>query len=135
MIERVDHNDQIIAIVIRADYSAGGIQFFTPNRFSQQLGYMSRPKGYKIAPHIHNKVKREVVYTQEVLIVRDGKVKVNLYSQGKDFLESKVLEKGDVILLASGGHSLEMLEDTEIFEVKQGPYAGDNDKTRFDSKK
>ena len=24
-----------------------------------------------------------------------------------------------------------MLEDSEIIEVKQGPYTGDNDKTRF----
>jgi len=36
-----------------------------------------------------------------------------------------------VILLASGGHGFEVLEDLEMIEVKQGPYAGDADKTRF----
>jgi len=36
-----------------------------------------------------------------------------------------------VILLAFGGHGFEMLAPTEMIEVKQGPYAGDADKTRF----
>jgi hypothetical protein len=49
------------------------------------------------------------------------------------YLESRILSAGDVILLAFGGHGFEMLEPTEIIEVKQGPYAGDQDKTRFES--
>ena len=46
-------------------------------------------------------------------------------------MESYVLEQGDVILLASGGHGFQVLEDLEMYEIKQGPYAGENDKTRF----
>ena len=30
-----------------------------------------------------------------------------------------------------GGHGFEVLEELEMIEVKQGPYAGDRDKTRF----
>lgn len=37
-----------------------------------------------------------------------------------------------VILLASGGHGFEMMEASEIIEVKQGPYVGEIDKVRFD---
>ena len=44
-----------------------GIKFFTPNDFSQQLGYMKRDKGYEIMPHVHNPVKRNVYITKEVL--------------------------------------------------------------------
>jgi hypothetical protein len=33
--------------------------------------------------------------------------------------------------LASGGHGFEALEELEMVEVKQGPYVGDKDKTRF----
>lgn len=132
MIENIEHEGEIIAIVVRADYSTEGIQFVTPENFSQQLAYMNRPAGYKIAPHIHNKVKREVFYTQEVLFVRRGRIKISLFSQDQIYLESRVLEKGDVILLAAGGHGLEMIEDTEIIEVKQGPYLLGKDKTRFD---
>lgn len=31
------------------------------------------------------------------------------------------------------GHGFEILEETEMIEVKQGPYAGEQDKTRFDA--
>jgi hypothetical protein len=37
-----------------------------------------------------------------------------------------------VILLALGGHGFQVIESVEIIEVKQGPYAGDKDKTRFE---
>ena len=108
-----------------------GIEFFTPNDFSQQLAYMNRPAGYKIAPHVHNKVQREVFYTQEVLFIKKGKVKIDFYDNDKNRIETRILETGDVIMLASGGHGFEMLEPTEMIEVKQGPYAGEDDKTRF----
>ena len=132
MIENIVYHKDIIAIIIRSDYSKNGIHFFTPENFSQQLAYMSRPCGYKISPHLHNEVRREVFRTQEVLFIRSGKVKINLYSNQKKLISFKVLEQGDVILLASGGHELEFLEESQIIEVKQGPYTGDQDKTRFD---
>ena len=40
MIEKIIHKNIIIAIIIRNDYKKDGIEFFTPNNFSQQLGYM-----------------------------------------------------------------------------------------------
>ena len=93
---------------------------------------MKHATGKRIDPHVHNMVSRQVLYTQEALFIRKGKVKVNLYSSTKEFVDSRVLESGDVILLCGGGHSFEMLEETSMIEVKQGPYAGENDKTRFD---
>jgi len=120
-----------IAILIRADYDAEGLHFFTPNSFSQQVAYMRHPKNKVIEPHVHNLVVRQVLYTQEVLLVREGLVEVSLYNGGKEFLTSRVLKTGDLILLCGGGHSLKMLEETSMIEIKQGPYAGDSDKTRF----
>jgi len=131
MIEKIKANDKIIALIIRAGYHKEGIEFFTPNDFSQQLAYMNRPAGYKIAPHVHNKVQREVFYTQEVLFIKKGKVKIDFYDNDKNHIDTRILETGDVIMLASGGHGFEMLEPTEMIEVKQGPYAGENDKTRL----
>jgi len=133
-IEKIIHQDSIIALIIRAEYQSNGIEFFTPDNFSQQLAYMNRDAGYKISPHIHNEVHRDVFYTQEVLFIRKGKVKVDFFDQDNNYLESKILKTGDVILLASGGHGFKMIEPTEIIEVKQGPYTGDEDKTRFDPK-
>ena len=132
-IEHVKHMDQTIGIIIRSDFKKDGIEFFTPDMFSQQLGYMNRPTGYRIEPHVHNPVERAVVWTQEVLFVKSGKMRVDFFTDGKHYLESRVLSAGDVILLAAGGHGFEMLQPTEIIEVKQGPYCGDRDKTRFDA--
>ena len=124
--------DQTIGIIIRSSFHSEGIEFFTPDMFSQQLGYMNRPAGYVIPPHVHNPVQRDVMWTQEVLFIKSGKVRVDFYTDGKHYLESRILGTGDVILLAAGGHGFEMLEQSEMIEVKQGPYCGDQDKTRFE---
>lgn len=130
--ERIIHQGNLIALIIRCNYHRPDITFFTPNDFSQQLAYMNRPKGHIIQPHVHNPVPREVVYTQEVLFIKSGRVRVDFFDDGHSYLESRILLQGDVILLASGGHGFEMLENAEIIEVKQGPYAGEEDKTKFD---
>ena len=132
MIEQVTHNNKLLSMIIRANYKSDGIEFFTPGNFSQQIGYMNRKRNHVIPPHTHNIVKREVNLTQEVLFIKSGKVRVDYYDQDKKYLESRILYKGDVVLLAGGGHGFEMLEDSEMIEVKQGPYAGDMDKKVFE---
>jgi len=131
MIERILHEGICLALILRSSYSAEGIEFFTPDNFSQQLGYMNRDKGYAIPPHVHNPVARDVSFTKEVLFIKSGKVRVDFYTDKQSYLESKILSRGDFNLLAFGGHGFEMLERSEIIEVKQGPYAGEADKTRF----
>ena len=131
--EQIKHNDELLGIIIRTEFSKEGIAFFTPDNFSQQLGYMNRPEGYVIAPHVHNLVERKVDLTQEVLFVKSGKVRVDFYDQEKNYLESRILVKGDIVLLAHGGHGFKMIEPTEMVEVKQGPYCGEMDKVRFES--
>lgn len=131
MIEQISHEGRVLAMLLRCSYQAEGIQFFTPDDFSQQLAYMNRPEGYVIVPHVHNAVPREVQFTKEVLFIKSGKVRVDFYDDHQNYLESRILRQGDVILLAFGGHGFEMLEASEIIEVKQGPYSGEADKTRF----
>jgi mannose-6-phosphate isomerase-like protein (cupin superfamily) len=130
-IETITHGLEPIALIIRSEFDEQGIHFFTPANFSQQVAAMQHPQGHKIVAHVHNLLVRQVLYTQEVLIIKRGKVKVNLYSSMQEFIDEKILKTGDVILLCGGGHSIEMLEETSMIEVKQGPYAGENDKTRF----
>jgi len=131
LIEQITYNETLFAIILRTKFEKEGIVFFTPGDFSQQLAYMKREKSYCIPPHLHNPVQREVQFTQEVLFIKKGKVRVDFYDNERKYIESHVLCEGDVILLACGGHGFEMLEESEIIEVKQGPYAGDKDKTRF----
>lgn len=132
MIKKVIHKGKLLSIIIKRNFEKEGIEFFTPDNFSQQLAYMKRPKNYIIPPHVHNVVMRKVQFTQEVLFIKRGKLRVDFYDDDKNYLESTILEEGDVILLAYGGHGFEILEESEIIEVKQGPYAGDIDKVRFE---
>lgn len=131
MIEKIETPHQQIAIIIRASYKKPGVSFVTPDDYSQQMAYMHHPKGKVIEPHVHNLHPREVTYTQEVLFIKSGKLRVDFYDNDQKYLESRILNAGDVILLASGGHGFEVLEELEMIEIKQGPYAGDQDKTRF----
>ncbi|MBP9191429.1 MAG: hypothetical protein KBF96_02655 [Ignavibacteria bacterium] len=133
MVEYIKNNEQLLAIILKSSFKEEGIHFFTPNELSQQLAYMKHPSGKKIDPHVHNPVKREVQFTQEVLFLKKGKLRVDFYDDDQNYLESRVLNDGDIILLSTGGHGFEVLEEIEMIEVKQGPYAGEGDKTRFES--
>jgi mannose-6-phosphate isomerase-like protein (cupin superfamily) len=130
----IEHEGQTLAIIVPSHVSASGIRFFTPDHFSQQLAYMTHPAGHVIGAHVHREIERQIFYTQEVLIIKKGRVRVDFYDKERTNVESCELVSGDVIVLVSGGHGFEMLEETEMIEVKQGPYTGDADKIRFDPK-
>jgi mannose-6-phosphate isomerase-like protein (cupin superfamily) len=130
-VERIEAGECLLAIIVRSSFSEPGVNFFTPDNLSQQLAFIKHPVGRLIEPHIHNPVQREVLFTQEVLVIKKGALRVDFYDGSRNFMESRVLMAGDVILLAEGGHGFEVLEELEMIEVKQGPYAGDGDKTRF----
>ena len=76
-------------------------------------------------------MNRNLVGTSEVLFIRTGKVEVDLYTNEKKFIATRVLNQGDILLLVSGGHGFRMLEETVMVEVKQGPYIGLEEKERF----
>ncbi len=130
-IQMVKKKERLLAMIIRNDYNCEGVDFITPDEYSQQVAYMHHPTGKIIDAHVHNLVHRNVVLTQEVLFIKKGKLRVDFYDDYEDYLESAILEAGDVILLVSGGHGFTVLEETEMIEVKQGPYTGDADKKRF----
>jgi mannose-6-phosphate isomerase-like protein (cupin superfamily) len=134
LIEQIEHNGEMLALIVRDGYSEPGISFFTPHDLSQQLAYMQHPAGKIIDAHVHNPVPRSVAYTQEALFIKRGRLRVDFFDEEQQYLESLELKAGDVILLIKGGHGFEVLEDLEMIEVKQGPYAGDQDKTRFAGK-
>ena len=131
-VEEIKKKDKLLAMIIRNDYMCEGVDFITPSEYSQQVAYMHHPKGKLIDAHVHNLVHRNVVMTQEVLLIKKGVLRVDFYDEYEDYLESRDLHAGEIILLVSGGHGFEALEEVEMVEVKQGPYAGENDKKRFD---
>lgn len=132
MLEKVIYNGKEYAIIIRKDYHAEGITFFTQDNYSQQMAYMHHSEGKIIDAHVHNHESRNVFQTQEVLIIRKGKMRVDFYQQDQVYFGSKIVEAGDVLLLAFGGHGFEVIEEIEMIEIKQGPYLGERDKIRFE---
>lgn len=131
MFHEIRHNNELLAIVITHRFSEPGVHFFTPGELSQQLAYIRHPAGKRIEAHVHNAVARQVKATQETLFIKRGKLRVDFFDNQRTYLQSTVLEAGDAILLVGGGHGFEVLEELEMYEVKQGPYAGDQDKTLF----
>jgi cupin fold WbuC family metalloprotein len=130
-IEKIMDGDKVFAIVLHKDFNLAGANFFTPSEFSQQLGMLIHEKGKIVERHRHKLVKREIFRTQEVLVLLEGKIKVDLYDDDTRLLKEVILNSGDSILLAQGGHRVEILENAKIIEVKQGPYAGFDEKEYF----
>lgn len=120
---------ETIAIVIKKSFNKRGINFVSKDHFPLQLGINSYKKGDKIKPHVHTDREIVIKNLQEVVQIKKGKVAVDLYDSNEQLFKSIRLSTGDLIFFVSGGHGFEMLNDTTIIEVKQGPYLGkDKDK-------
>ena len=135
MIKTILHKENTVAIIIYKDHQTKGIEFITPQNFSLQLGSMTRPGGYKIVPHTHNLVHRETIGTQEVLFIKRGRIEIDFYSFEQQYLQSCVLSAGDIVLFAGAGHGINILEEAEIIEVKNGPFVVGTDKGKFEGKR
>lgn len=129
---RITSKKKLLAVIIKAKFKEDGLKFFVPDEYPQQLAYMKRPKGHVITPHIHKPVLRKIKHMQEVLFIRSGKVRVDFYDEKKHYIESRVVKQGDVVFLAFGGHGFEFSEDSEMIEVKQGPFLKEIQPVRFE---
>ncbi|MFH0861096.1 MAG: hypothetical protein V1921_07835 [Candidatus Altiarchaeota archaeon] len=119
-VEKIEHGGKLFAIILRNGFEMDGVNFLTPKDNPLQLGILKHRKGHEIRPHIHKENERIIKDTQEILYIVRGNVRVNFYDDEK--FESTILNEGDVILLLQGGHGFEILEDSKIIEIKQGPY-------------
>jgi len=128
-IETIEYKNERLAYIIRKSIKVDGKKFFgLPDDFLQ-VGYMNLKKGNTLKPHIHKPQNKIITKNQEVLYIVSGKMKVSFYNKIPQKINEAILTNGDLIILISGGHGFEFLEDTKMIEVKQGPYTGrDNDK-------
>jgi cupin fold WbuC family metalloprotein len=121
----MEGSEGVLAIVVTADHRVRApVEFVTAPTEPQQVAVMSHRAGTVIPPHRHHERRREVTRTSEVLLVRRGKVRVDIYTSAGEWVATRVLGAGDLVVLQSGGHSLTFEDDTELVEVKQGPYEG-----------
>ena len=129
--ERIDWEGRSLAYILRAEVSAEKTTFLTPSDYKLQLGFVVYPNGGEVARHIHLPIERHLIGTSEVLLVKKGRCEVDIYDTKKQFVTTRELRSGDVLLLVEGGHGFRMFEDTVFLEIKQGPYTGLEEKERF----
>jgi hypothetical protein len=110
-----------------------GLNFFSKDPESIQAGAWWYDSGKELAKHIHNEVARTVERTQEVLYIRKGKIKAQIFDLQENLVDEIIVSEGDTLILLEGGHGYTILEDgTQVLEVKNGPYLGaEIDRRRF----
>lgn len=123
-IQKISHQGKLWAMVIRGGQVPAGVHFVTPEDNALQVGKQWRAKGTTIGAHAHCAVasRKEDGFLQEVLCVEHGRVKAIFYTDDGERVEEVILQAGDTILLIQGGHGFEVLEDTQMLEIKMGPY-------------
>ena len=132
MIKKIEFKGELYAFII-SNYKQKkeGIEFVTDGSSLLEFGIMNYKSGNKIQPHQHKPFKRETNGTNEVLFIKKGKVVIDFFEESNKYFLSETLIKDDWIILLKGGHGFSIIDDCEMIEVKNGPYANNNDKIRF----
>jgi mannose-6-phosphate isomerase-like protein (cupin superfamily) len=130
-VERIYWGDTCLAYIIRASFLPDETTFLTAAEFKQQVGFIVYSEGGRIQRHVHRPIERHIQGTSEVLVVRKGRCKIDIYNDEKELVVTRELRVGDVMLMVNGGHGFRMVEDTVFLEIKQGPYIGLDEKERF----
>jgi len=131
LVERICCGDTCLAYVIKTSFLPDKSTFLTPADYKQQVGYVVYPAGGEVKRHVHRSLERNIVGTSEVIIVKKGRCLLSIYNDDRELVTTRELHSGDLMLMVSGGHGFNMLEDTVLLEVKQGPYTGVDEKERF----
>ncbi|MBI2836300.1 MAG: hypothetical protein HYX85_01215 [Chloroflexi bacterium] len=135
--EKITDKGSTLAIVIRGEDWEEGTNHITSDADYVRVGTFGYGKGKTFQPHIHFVTPREARRTQEIIIVRSGRIRANIFTEDRQFLKSVELKGGDAIILLSGGHGYEILEDgTRMMEVQNGPrVAAERDREMIEWKK
>lgn len=126
-----DKNNNLLAMVVKYGTSKKEKDFHTEHSSDFQIASFNLEKDTLIQRHYHEKQKRQIFSTSEVIIIQSGKMLINIYDFNLDKVEEILLEEGDIVALFHGGHEIKIQEHTKFIEVKQGPYFEEKDKKRF----
>lgn len=114
----------LYGLIVHGNAIKEGLQFYTEDKSFLQVGSWKYKKGKVLNPHAHLICERKSNLTQEFVYVKKGSIEVKIYDQNDEVIKQEILKAGDFIILFAGGHSYKILEDTEVIEVKNGPYPG-----------
>lgn len=133
----IKEKDIVLARLIKGeDVWKKGLSFFSQDQDFIQVGSWGYDKEKHLLPHIHNEVPRQVLWTQEVIFVKQGKIQAHIFGTDEKKITDIEVSAGDVIILLRGGHGYTIMQDdTQVLEIKNGPYVGaDKDRRRFEIK-
>ena len=131
-IKEIKKNNKLLALILPKGTEKEGTSFFTDKKNNFQLGFLRYKTGAEIKPHIHKVFSRTIKGTQELFYVVKGRVKANFYDKQGGKIKSTILKSGDTLLIISAGHGFEMLRNSKILVIKQGPYYSiEEDKKHF----
>lgn len=124
---------KILARLIEPDDWKKGLGFFSNDQEFIQVGTWFYDKGKQLQNHVHNEFARTAYRTCETVYMVSGRMRVDLYTLEKNFVESFEVVQGDTLILLESGHGYEILDDsTKVLEIKNGPFMGvDVDKEKF----
>lgn len=127
-----DTKGVVLAVIFRNQSGAtDGIHFLTTPNLELQVASVIRSKGSEISRHFHPLQNRILKQTSEVIVILDGLLEVDIYSNDLTLNSTHRLGKGEIIYLISGGHGFRIIENAKFIEVKQGPYYENFDKIHF----
>lgn len=114
-----------ILVAIRISKIKKGSLPLTEAQEPLQLVTLKHPKGTYLRAHVHVPKERKTEKLQECLIVRYGKVRIDLYTSDKEFFKYIYLTSGQILILVNGGYGIHLVEKSELIEVKNGPFVED----------
>lgn len=121
--EKIIYNNTLIAIRIKS--FKNGVTSLTDPSEPLQLVIHKRSTNEYTKAHTHAPKRRITEKLQECLVVIKGKIKIDFYTPDKKYFKSIYLSPGEVIILMNGGHGIHILKDSEIIEIKNGPFIED----------
>ena len=128
--EEIKDGSILIARYIKNTRWDDSLKFYSNDSDFIQVATWNYNKGKHLKAHGHKVHKRMADKTNEVIFIKSGAVKATLFNDGNEIIKELVLSAGDILICYNGGHSYDILEDnTQVLEVKNGPYPGlDKDK-------
>ena len=136
MLQNITYKKKILAIIFNPNkFKKNGVSFISPNKLTLQVGVINYKKNHNIIPHTHLSYLRKIKNTAEVLYIKKGILRVDFYNNKKKYILSKLIKKGDIIILHEGSHGFKVIKSVSMVEIKQGPFVKKLDKVRFNKTK
>lgn len=130
--KRIERGERLFAVYDNLASISKGFHWHGKDTDSLQVASMAHDKGKVVTPHLHKFRPRSVEYTQECVVLVQGKIEFSFYDYDKVFLDKVTLNPGDAVTIFGGYHGLKVLEDNSVyFEIKNGPFIGNEGDKEF----